>query len=961
MLTKKVIKQNKNKSTLKVSRIATVDSNTIYSFPIVVINIIMTMATVFCLIKIAIESFGIFIDAPAGKTYIHFTPNDYKSLFIYAILGCGLICIVNGLKKHSVKATLSLLLVYLVYFLYNYKLVSNGFVHALNKAIYTIAFNKGTLPDLYYLTSFESIDPKKELVYFCWAVIFGTCFLLAFAAVKHCNPIIFTACVALYSAVPLAFNVFVGEKYFLIAAACCVVLFTQRIQGYSNSAPSGAFFGLRKRMKIGGKHVSIATFQQATAFLLCIALTLGIVSQFYDYSEYEKSESVDKFGKDLLDTVESLGSGNFSISLGNTSGGLHDGDLSRTGDLEYTGKTMFKIKGGSRIISGPLYLRGLTAANYDGKRWTQLTKRTYNDYKSMWEDFKANSFYPQFLNGHLKDAVFDDTRQYTLNIVNENINGRTFLTGTGLVPSKTNDLSLATTEYDNAFLTNGLLGLDSYEQTVILNNQEVYNAMLVQSDSNGSITDILKTGEFSYSDIVGVYAFEESELMLEQLNSFYEKELQYRNFVTENYLSYPEVTDNYIPEGFDEMVKSYFDSNKMIDSSGILYGYTDSSGIFWGYNDEGIPIEFYDESLFDESISYYYENDAYSENDFYSGLINSYENSYIVQDYYEYVISFIKEYLHANAEYTLSPGNTPKGKDFVEYFLKENHKGYCVHFATAATLMLRRAGIPARYVEGYFIGEYDMINTDDDGYVAVPDSRAHAWTEVYYPLLGWQVVDFTPSYGDKGVVPEENDSWKNKDSDTETETDTLTETDSDESDTESDTETDSDLSTDTSTDSSLVTTDSDSQSGITKSAVNIIKKIFNAIIILALVVFLWLFARLVCRKMRYNHFYSKDRRKAAKSLYTYSLWLMSIMGIVPNPGEGEEEFAKRVEKELSTTEANGFDEFTKTALKARFGRIRPSKDEVSDMREFVNKLSEVVYESSGKCKKLIIKYFLFLR
>lgn len=82
----------------------------------------------------------------------------------------------------------------------------------------------------------------------------------------------------------------------------------------------------------------------------------------------------------------------------------------------------------------------------------------------------------------------------------------------------------------------------------------------------------------------------------------------------------------------------------------------------------------------------------------------------------------------------------PDGEDFVEYFLTESHRGYCMHFASAATLMLRSRGIPARYVSG-FNADLQARET-----VNVPDSAAHAWVEIYLDGYGWYPVEVTPSY-----------------------------------------------------------------------------------------------------------------------------------------------------------------------------------------------------------------------
>lgn len=131
----------------------------------------------------------------------------------------------------------------------------------------------------------------------------------------------------------------------------------------------------------------------------------------------------------------------------------------------------------------------------------------------------------------------------------------------------------------------------------------------------------------------------------------------------------------------------------------------------------------------------------------------------------EEIINKVSNYFNDNISYTMKPGRTPNGKDYIKYFLKKNKKGYCSHFASSATMIYRYMGIPARYVEGYAIS-YDQILSGElaDGYdykdyysgysslgktavvtVEVPDAWAHAWVEVYIEGSGWTVVDPTPS------------------------------------------------------------------------------------------------------------------------------------------------------------------------------------------------------------------------
>ena len=116
-------------------------------------------------------------------------------------------------------------------------------------------------------------------------------------------------------------------------------------------------------------------------------------------------------------------------------------------------------------------------------------------------------------------------------------------------------------------------------------------------------------------------------------------------------------------------------------------------------------------------------------------------------------------------EYTLSPGVTPASKDYVEYFLFEDKKGLCTHFASAAVMIFRCAGIPARYVEGFVVPESlyrgdpiykeDVVVGSDGKYsrekwhyykAIVTDRYAHAWVEVYIDGIGWITVDPTPGY-----------------------------------------------------------------------------------------------------------------------------------------------------------------------------------------------------------------------
>lgn len=102
------------------------------------------------------------------------------------------------------------------------------------------------------------------------------------------------------------------------------------------------------------------------------------------------------------------------------------------------------------------------------------------------------------------------------------------------------------------------------------------------------------------------------------------------------------------------------------------------------------------------------------------------------------IIEDVAAYIRTAAEYDVSFTPCPEGQDEVVYFLTEG-KGVCRHFASAATLMYRTLGIPARYVVGYSVYAAGQTWTDVTG------AQAHAWVEVFVPGLGWVRMDVTPS------------------------------------------------------------------------------------------------------------------------------------------------------------------------------------------------------------------------
>ncbi|MEO9077956.1 MAG: DUF3488 and transglutaminase-like domain-containing protein [Rhodanobacter sp.] len=87
--------------------------------------------------------------------------------------------------------------------------------------------------------------------------------------------------------------------------------------------------------------------------------------------------------------------------------------------------------------------------------------------------------------------------------------------------------------------------------------------------------------------------------------------------------------------------------------------------------------------------------------------------------------------------YTLTPA--PLGRNAVDDFLFDTKEGFCEHYSSAFTVLMRATGIPARVVTGYQGGYWNPFGN----YLLVRNSDAHAWSEVWLAGRGWVRVDPT--------------------------------------------------------------------------------------------------------------------------------------------------------------------------------------------------------------------------
>lgn len=173
-------------------------------------------------------------------------------------------------------------------------------------------------------------------------------------------------------------------------------------------------------------------------------------------------------------------------------------------------------------------------------------------------------------------------------------------------------------------------------------------------------------------------------------------------------------------------------------------------------NNAHMDFEYYSDEMYTDADLYVPEENIEAVEEIVKELGDPLTNDQIVQS--------VIDYYQENFPYTIQPGKTPYKQDFVNDFLINKKKGYCSHYASAAVLIYRYLGIPARYVEGYAVDLEQVYNGEivtgekyEDYYkgytelgetalvsINVTDADAHAWVEIFDYRYGWIPVEVTP-------------------------------------------------------------------------------------------------------------------------------------------------------------------------------------------------------------------------
>lgn len=102
-------------------------------------------------------------------------------------------------------------------------------------------------------------------------------------------------------------------------------------------------------------------------------------------------------------------------------------------------------------------------------------------------------------------------------------------------------------------------------------------------------------------------------------------------------------------------------------------------------------------------------------------------------------VAAVRAYFRTGFGYSRFVAERAPSTSALEDFFFRTRRGHCEYYATATVLLLRAAGVPARYAVGYAVHEWSAL---ERRYV-VRANDAHAWTMVWLDGA-WRELDTTP-------------------------------------------------------------------------------------------------------------------------------------------------------------------------------------------------------------------------
>ncbi len=664
------------------------------------------------------------------------------------------------------------------------------------------------------------------------------------------------------------------------------------------------------------RHMKLKVTEKCGMFIIVVVMIVTCTTiSVMKLTGYERSDELNQRRKDISEAMDSFSIDNFAESIANVSSAFgfnfkyENHKLGTADRIKYKNKTDLTVTIDGKI-DGAVYLKNYSGSVYKNNEWSDLPASAYKS--NIFDDFSKSGIYPQDFPCVFSKLIDPAASENTIWIKSQ-------------------------LKEDKSFAP---YGTDNFGDLKYTNDTSVS----VKSSSS-------KESSYKFIHI-------DANLIAGSLGD-----------ISRNVYSASAISDEY----WRNAVLNYCSENGLItynDFFPIDYEITADQQYLYD-NGAALMAELLQNSYKDFVYDNYLqlpENDNMNEiADAYADIISEASNAQTASEKLQ-ILYELREKMTSEAEYSLNPGKTPSNRDFVNYFLLENHKGYCIHYATSGVILARMAGIPARYATGYIIVADDFsaasMNPDGSYTIDVKDNRSHAWTEVYLDGYGWVPFEFTAGYSSSSIntdptQPATTSSTAADTSSVTTASSTGTRTTGSRQSTRVATSTSANITSVT----QAASQESDGGSvfrfgkgGVKKlpTAIRIIIQFISILLIFALLIVL---RRWMILKLRSKRFSSGKLSRRIEHIYAYTERLLAVLKL--NNTESQfVDFARQVEERIGGDyfESGGFRDMTDTALRSSFGNIEPSNAEISSSRKTAEALAGKLYERSGFFIKLRLKY-----
>lgn len=332
------------------------------------------------------------------------------------------------------------------------------------------------------------------------------------------------------------------------------------------------------------------------------------------------------------------------------------------------------------------------------------------------------------------------------------------------------------------------------------------------------------------------------------------------------------------------------------------------------------------------------------------GVLTPHESAIAVAEYFRSDEFYYTETPNAD----LTNGKKP----VIEAFLTDVKQGYCSHFASAAVYLLREAGIPCRFVEGYVAKDFESLGTNGSKNRAdVYGTNAHAWIEIYVDGMGWMQYEVTP-----GELSE--DMYDPNSATVDPMLENLEEDESYSPPPQFGEEPD--------IDELLENQEFEVEEEISDLEY-FVRIVFIALGIAAVCAVIWLVIRHISKKAsialeakygvidsakNIDHFFKKDtdNHKSARQLNDWILEIFELIGCEPRSGELPCEFVERMRSDYGNLSTVDIGDVISAMQKEEFGHGL-NYNELNCLAKYLEDITVSVYASMNPVQKIVNRYF----